>query len=123
MGSSRVYFYGADGKELVGHKYNGLELNRSGAFIIRNGVFLANARYEIGVKLGKDLEHTVTAADFGGKPVKVKWWYPGVDEAGHAEWFFLVPPVPGDIEACSFKGTTFPPKAKFNFGDDIGEAA
>lgn len=122
MGSSRVYFYGPDGKELEGHKYNGLPINRTSAFVVRNGKSLKNAKYEIGVHLGKDLEHPVTAADFGGKPVKVKWWFPGVDGLGHAEWFFLVPPVPGDVEACNFKGE-FPPEAKFGFGDDLGEVA
>jgi len=116
----KAYFYGADGKEIQS-KFSGRTLNYTSAFIIRDGVSLKNTRYEIGVDMGKsDLEHRVTAADFDGGPVLVKMWYPGTDGAGHAEWFFLIAPEIGDVEACNFPGK-FPPEQKFNWAMAVAQ--
>lgn len=110
----KAYFYGADGKE-INHRFTGKTINYMGACIIRDGAFLQNTRYEIGLHVGAELEHRVTAAEFGGQPVLVKAWYPGRDEQGHAEWFFLVAPEIGDVEASDWGNRPFPAKQTFNW--------
>lgn len=116
----KAYFYGADGKEIAS-PFSGRTLNYGSAFIIRDGVSLKNTRYEIGVDMGKGArEHRVTAADFGGQAVLVKAWYPGTDGAGHAEWYYLIAPEIGDVEACDYRGT-FPPERKFNWAMAVAQ--
>lgn len=110
----KAYFYGADGKE-INSPLGGRTMMGAGAFIIRDGASLKNAKYEIHLDMGRGIERRVTAADFGGQAVLVKAWYPGTDGAGHAEWYFLIAPEIGDIEACDYGNKPFPPERKFNW--------
>jgi hypothetical protein len=101
----RVYFTDEAGAELVSHPAHGQEWAASGAFLIRAGQSYRGLKHEVEVRIAGRL-HVLTAADFGGRPVRVKVWHPD----GVVDRFRLVPLEAGDIDACAWPGA-FPPAA------------
>jgi hypothetical protein len=109
--SQRVYFFDADtGEELSGHCCTGAA---------EAGIY--NSKRYVGTHLGfavfeRGAERMVTAADFPGRRVVAKIWYPGIDGRGHSKWLLLVDRAKGWIgnkEWCrDFSATTNPPHAE-----------
>ena len=89
----KVYFY-QNGIELKDHPLNGATLMGAGPFIappqngktVRSNIQITRSR---NLRGGNYKTENVTIADFGGKPVEVKEWYPGIDGKGYSEWYIL----------------------------------
>jgi len=92
-GRQRVYFYDGAGREIA-HPFTGREISGTGAYLVRDGIAYMNVRLSFYLREGRGAEERkVTAADFGGRTVIVKWWWPGGQEV-----FALTARKPGDKE-------------------------
>lgn len=106
--TSRYYFHAElDGQmeQLSNHSLNGSIFEGSGAYVIRNGQMMRNARHEVTITVGTgrfEKSRKITAEDFGGNAVLVKLWRP---ENMGTEWFWLIPVESGDVLACDYSGS------------------